>query len=156
MSAIASRAFAQPDAPGSYSNSAIAAEPPGSAPGNSDEEAILAVKIERAMRSGPRQITRDATVVEMDHHGNVAHILRQGTNGWLCMPGDENRIGDVPMCVDGMGMQWFKDAMTGQPRPTNKAPGLCYMLCGATQHSNTDPRDKTSPAIPIGPHWMIL
>jgi hypothetical protein len=30
------------------------------------------------------------------------------------------------------------------------------MLCGATQHSNTDPKDRTSPAIPIGPHWMIL
>ena len=29
------------------------------------------------------------------------------------------------------------------------------MLCGATQRSNTDPSDKTSPAIPIGPHWMI-
>src|SRR5215471_9354095 len=29
-------------------------------------------------------------------------------------------------------------------------------LCGATQHSNTDPFDKTSPGIPIGPHWMIL
>ena len=53
-------------------------------------------------------------------------------------------------------MQWFKDALTGQPRPTNRAPGLCYMLFGATQHSNTDPSDKTSPAIPIGPHWMIL
>ena len=30
------------------------------------------------------------------------------------------------------------------------------MLCGATQHSNTNPFDKTSPAIPIGPHWMII
>ena len=29
------------------------------------------------------------------------------------------------------------------------------MLCGATQHSNTDPHDRTSPAIPIGPHWII-
>jgi hypothetical protein len=29
------------------------------------------------------------------------------------------------------------------------APGLCYMLCGATQHSNTDAHDRTSPAIPI-------
>ena len=46
--------------------------------------------------------------------------------------------------------------MTGQPRPTNKAPSLCYIPCGATQHSNTDPADQTSPAIPIGPHWMIL
>ena len=156
MSAIGSRAFAQPGAPGSYGNSAIAAEPPGDTPGKSDEDSVRAVKIARAMRSGPPQITRDATVAEMDHHGNVARVLRKGTNGWICMPGDENRIGAPPMCVDELGMQWFKDAMTGQPRPTNKAPGLCYMLCGATQHSNTDISDRTSPAIPIGPHWMIL
>jgi hypothetical protein len=54
-----------------------------------------------------------------------------------------------------MGLQWVKDAMSGKPAPTNTAPGLIYMLCGATQHSNTDPFDKRSPAIPIGPHWMI-
>lgn len=30
------------------------------------------------------------------------------------------------------------------------------MLCGATQHSNTDALDTTSPGIPIGPHFMIL
>ena len=152
MSAIGSRAFAGPGAPGSYSNSAIAAEPTGDTAGKSDDDIVRAVKIERAMRSGPRRITRDATVAEMDHHGNVARVLRKGTNGWICMPGDENRIGTPPMCVDELGMQWFKDAMTGQPRPTNNAPGLCYMLCGATQHSNTDISDRTSPAIPIGPH----
>jgi hypothetical protein len=156
MSALGSRVFAQTGSPGSYSNSAIAAEPAGDTPGKSDEDIVRAVKIARAMRSGPPQITRDATVAEMDHHGNVARIFRNGTNGWICTPGDENRIGDPPMCVDGLGMQWFKDAMTGQPRPTIQAPGLCYMLCGATQHSNTDHSDKTSPAIPIGPHWMIL
>jgi hypothetical protein len=156
MSAIGSRAFAQPGTPGSYGNSAIAAEPPGDTPGKSDEDSVRAVKIARAMRSGPPQLTRNATVAEMDQLGNVARVLRKGTNGWICMPGDENRIGDPPMCVDELGMQWFKDAMTGQPRPTNKAPGLCYMLCGATQHSNADISDKTSPAIPIGPHWMIL
>jgi hypothetical protein len=31
-----------------------------------------------------------------------------------------------------------------------------YMLNGATQRSCTDPFDTASPAIPIGPHWMIL
>jgi hypothetical protein len=157
MSALASRAFAQGGAPGSYNNSAIAAETlHGDTPAKSDEDIVRAVKIERAMRSGPRQITKDATVAELDHHGNIARILRSGTNGWICMPGDENRIGAPPMCVNEQGMQWFKDAMTGQSRPTKKEPGLCYMLCGATQHSNTDALDKTSPAIPIGPHWMIL
>jgi hypothetical protein len=142
MAAISSRAFAQPGAPGSYSNSAIVAEPPGEASGNSDDDIVRAVKIGRAMRSGPRRITRDATVAEMDHHGSVARVLRKGTNGWVCIPGDDNRIGAPPMCVDELGMQWFKDAMTGQPRPTNRAPGLRYLLCGATQHSNTDIPDS--------------
>ena len=40
--------------------------------------------------------------------------------------------------------------------PTNTSPGLIYMLNGATQHSFTDPFDRTSPAIPIGPHWMLI
>jgi hypothetical protein len=60
------------------------------------------------------------------------------------------------MCVDELGLQWFKDALAGKRAPTNRAPGLCCMLCGATQHSNDTPFDRTSPDIPIGPHWMIL
>ncbi|MGC1776981.1 MAG: hypothetical protein WBB34_03485 [Xanthobacteraceae bacterium] len=80
----------------------------------------------------------------------------RGTNEWVCFPGDENQIGNVPMCADPMGLQWMMDIMARKPKPTNTAPGLIYMLCGATQHSNTDPFDKTSPAIPIGPHWMII
>jgi hypothetical protein len=142
-------------APGRYSNSAItmlnAVPLP---PGTADEQRVAA-KISRAMSSGPLHITKDATVVEMDHHGNNV-VLRQGTNDWVCFPGDENEIGNVPMCADPMGLQWMLDIMAGKPAPTNTAPGLIYMLCGATQHSNTDPTDRTSPAIPIGPHWMIL
>jgi hypothetical protein len=88
--------------------------------------------------------------------GGKLIILRQGSNEWVCFPGNENEIGHVPMCADPMGLQWMMDIMAKKPRPTNTAPGLIYMLCGATQHSNTDPFDKTSPAIPIGPHWMIL
>jgi hypothetical protein len=57
--------------------------------------------------------------------------------------------------MNPMGMQWMMDAMQGKPRPTNTSPGMIYMLCGATQRSNTNPADRTSPAIPIGPHWMI-
>jgi len=52
--------------------------------------------------------------------------------------------------------QWMMDIMAKKLKPTNRAPGLIYMLCGATQHSNTDPFDGTSPGIPIGPHWMII
>lgn len=155
MAALVSKsASAQEGTQGSYSNAAIAM-PPGPALADGDEE-TRAIKIARAMRAGPRQITKDATIAEMDKHGNMTTILRHGTNGWVCTPGNENRIGDPPMCVDRIGMEWFKAVLAGSPRPPIAAPGLCYMLCGATQHSNADALDRTSPAIPIGPHWMVL
>jgi hypothetical protein len=111
-------------------------------------------RIRRARLSGPEQVTKDATVAEMAADGTLT-ILVKGTNDWVCTPGNENKIGDPPMCMNPMGMRWMMDAMQGKPKPTNTAPGMIYMLCGATQRSNTNPADKTSPAIPIGPHWMI-
>jgi hypothetical protein len=36
------------------------------------------------------------------------------------------------------------------------AGGRAYMLAGATQRSDSDPYDETSPAITVGPHWMIM
>jgi len=119
----------------------------------SDE--ILKEKIRRARLSGPSMVTADATVAEMDAQGNLS-VLHQGTNDWICFPGNENVIGDVPMSLDPMGMQWYRDLRARKPKPTNTTPGLIYMLCGATQRSYTDPFDTTSPAIPIGPHWMVL
>jgi hypothetical protein len=111
-------------------------------------------RITRARLSGPEQVTKDATVAELGAGGTMT-VLVKGTNEWVCTPGDENKIGAPPMCMNPMGMRWMMDAMQGKPRPANSAPGMIYMLCGATQRSNTDPSDKTSPAIPIGPHWMI-
>ena len=142
-------------ASGAYSNSAITMQPPGKTIPVAAQDGLLAAKIARAMLSGPHQITKDATVAEMGADGGIS-ILRQGTNDWVCFPGDENKISNVPMCADPMGLQWMMDIMAKKPKPSNTVPGLIYMLCGATQHSNTDPFDKTSPGIPIGPHWMIL
>ena len=118
-------------------------------------EEIRNEKIRRAMLSGPSVITKDATVAEMDGLGNMT-VLRPGTNAWVCVPGNQNVIGATDMCIDSMGMVWLKDIMARKPKPTNSTPGLIYMLNGATQHSFTDPFDRTSPPIPIGPHWMIL
>jgi hypothetical protein len=145
----------QAGASGAYSNSAITMQPPAQAAPASQQERLLAAKIARATLSGPREITKDATVAEMGADGNLI-ILRQGTNDWVCFPGDENVIGNVPMCADPMGLQWMMDIRAKKPKPTNASPGVIYMRCGATQHSNTDPFDRTSPAIPIGPHWMII
>jgi hypothetical protein len=122
---------------------------------NSMSDEIVKEKIRRALLSGPAAITKDATVAEMDAQGKMT-VLRPGTNHWVCVPGNENIIGKADMCLDPMGLQWLLDAMAKKPRPSNTAPGLIYMLNGATQHSYTDPFDRTSPAIPVGPHWMII
>jgi hypothetical protein len=112
-------------------------------------------RIRRARLAGPAAVTGEATVAELGLGGALT-VLRKGTNHWVCVPGNENLIGQADMCLDPMGMQWMLDVMARKPKPTNATPGLIYMLNGATQRSYTDPFDTTSPPIPIGPHWMIL
>jgi hypothetical protein len=112
-------------------------------------------KIARALSAGPAEIAKAATVAEMDGQGKLK-ILRQGTNGFTCMPGDPTGIGLPPMCADAVAMQWNDDFMHHKPKPTTTTPGIEYMLAGATQRSDSDPYDTTSPPIKIGPHWMIL
>jgi hypothetical protein len=91
----------------------------------------------------------------MDKAGNLT-IIRAGTNGFTCMPGDPNDVGMPAMCVDKPSLQWFRDFGQHKPRPTNKVPGITYMLAGATQRSDSDPFDKTDPPIRVPGHWMIM
>jgi hypothetical protein len=116
---------------------------------------IVKAKIRRALLAGPDHVTREATVAEMDAQGKMS-VLRPGTNHWVCMPGNENLVGQADMWADPIGLQWMMDCFAKKPKPTDTSPGLIYMLNGALQRSYTDPFDRTSPAIPIGPHWMIL
>jgi hypothetical protein len=120
---------------------------------NSDES--TQTKIARALSAGPPDVAKAATVAEMDSQGKMT-ILRAGTNGFTCMPGNLKVIGQPPMCVDAASMQWYADAEAHKPRPTNTVPGITYMLAGATQRSDSDPNDMTSMPIEIGPHWMIM
>jgi hypothetical protein len=72
-------------ASGAYSNSAITMQPPSEEVPASQQERVLAAKIARAMLSGPREITKDATVAEMGADGNLI-VLRQGTNDGSAFP----------------------------------------------------------------------
>ena len=131
----------------------------GSQPSISLEQQIRNAKMARAMASGPRQITADATIAELQLDGSI-EILRKGTNEWTCFPGNENITGNVPMAADPQGLIWLKDIVSKKENPSNTAPGLIYMLCGATQHTLDDPFENTNEAndvsIPIGPHYMII
>jgi hypothetical protein len=119
----------------------------------SDE--LTQIKIARALSAAPPDVAKAATVAEMDSQGKMT-VLRTGTNGFTCMPGDPTGVGQPAMCADQASMQWFKDFADHKPKPTNTVPGITYMLAGATQRSDSDPNDTTSAAITIGPHWMIL
>ena len=87
-------------------------------------------KIRRARFAGPAAVTGEATVADLGHGGALT-VLRKGTNHWVCVPGDENLIGQADMCLDPMGMQWMLDVMARKPKPTNATPGLIYMPNGA-------------------------
>jgi hypothetical protein len=112
-------------------------------------------KIARAMSAGPNEIASSARIVDTDAQGNSV-VLREGNNGFTCMPGNQRVIGDPPMCEDAASMQWGADFKAHKPRPTNTVPGITYMLAGATQRSDSDPYDTTSPPITVPPHWMIM
>jgi len=141
-------------------DTAGAAPPPGNdagsdmrmpTKGHAMNDKAVDPRIARARLSGPPHVTKDATVAALHGDGSMTALV-QGTNEWVCVPGDENKIGDRPMCMNPTGMRWMMDAMQGKPKPSNTAPGMIYMLCGAAQKSNTDHSDRTSAAIPISPH----
>jgi hypothetical protein len=120
-----------------------------------DASETVEVRIARAMSAGPTDVAKSAKIVDTDAHGNTV-VLREGNNGFTCMPGNPKVVGEPPMCVDAPSMQWFADAKVHKPRPTNTVPGITYMLAGATQRSDSDPHDMTSMPIEVGPHWMIM
>jgi Tfp pilus assembly protein PilV len=112
-------------------------------------------KIARAMSAGPANVAKAARIVDTDRQGRIV-VLREGNNGFTCMPGNPKTVGDPPMCVDAPALQWYADAKAHKPKPSNAVPGITYMLAGATQRSDSDPNDTMSMPIEIGPHWMIM
>jgi hypothetical protein len=56
-------------------------------------------KIVRAMSEGPTEIATSARIVDTDAQGYTV-VLREGNNGFTCMPGNPKVVGQPPMCVD--------------------------------------------------------
>ena len=113
--------------------------------------------IESAMAAAPASIGRDAAVVMADADGSMK-ILREGTNGFTCMPDNPQTPGHDPMCMDANALKWAEAWMGHKPPPANNV-GLMYMLAGGSDASNTDPYG-TKPAdgkwVETGPHVMIV
>ena len=122
---------------------------------SADDTEPVQARIARAMSAGPAEIAKSARIVDTDSNGKTV-VLREGNNGFTCMPGNPKVIGDPAMCADAASMQWAADFKAHKPKPTNTVPGITYMLAGATQRSDSDPYDQTRPPIEVPPHWMIM
>ena len=112
-------------------------------------------KIARAMSAAPSDISANATIVDTD-----GTLLREGTNGWTCMPGVALIPGDKhPMCNDETWTRWMKAVAEGAEFSTDVI-GVSYMLQGDALVNNDDPA-ATDPNdggvwVQEGPHLMLL
>jgi hypothetical protein len=111
-----------------------------------------------AMAAAPQSIANGATIVAMEADGKM-RTLRDGKNGFTCMPDNPATPGPDPMCMDKNAMDWVH-AWIGHKPPTPGMVGFMYMLAGGTDASNTDPyAAKPEPGnhwIRTGPHVMIV
>jgi hypothetical protein len=113
--------------------------------------------IESALSAAPAGLRQHAGVMAADEKGGM-RTLREGTNGFTCMPDSPTTPGPDPMCLDKAAMDWVHAMITKTAPPTGKV-GLMYMLAGGTDASNTDPYAAGPVAsnhwIKTGPHLMI-
>ena len=96
------------------------------------------IQMARAIAAGPKEITDQARIMGADAQGNRI-VLREGNNDFICQPGKPQFVAQPASCYT-----------------TNAKPRITYMLAGATQRSISDPDDKTSTPLAVGPHWMIM
>jgi hypothetical protein len=121
-------------------------------------KAVPSDPIESAMAAAPAAIAKDATIINAKADGSM-ESLRQGGNGWTCMPDNPKTPGHDPMCMDANGLKWAEAWMAHKDPPANNV-GFMYMLAGGSDASNMDPWG-TAPAeghkwVETGPHVMVV
>ncbi len=114
--------------------------------------------VRSAMAAAPRKVGEAATIVAMDADGKM-RTLREGSNGFTCMPDNPETPGPDPMCMDKAALEWA-NAWMSHTNPTAGKTGFMYMLSGGTDASNTDPYAMKPSAenhwVKTGPHVMIV
>lgn len=131
--------------------SLLAADAPKPAP---DPAKLIA----SAESAAPRAVAKGATIVLMGADGQMI-VLREGRNGFTCMPDNPATPGPDPMCMDKNSMEWVHAWVAHETPPAGRT-GLMYMLAGGTDASNVDPWATKPTAgnhwIKTGPHLMIV
>ena len=92
--------------------------------------------IQSAMSAAPASLAANATIQSWD-----GKVLREGTNGWVCLPDIPNNGGTDPYCVDASWLNLL-DALKNGKDPTYDKIGIGYMLAGDAPISNITPAGK--------------
>ena len=110
-----------------------------------------------AAAAAPESIGSKATIVQAQADGSMK-TLREGSNGWTCMPDNPQTPGHDPMCMDANALKWAQAWMAHKPPPANNV-GLMYMLQGGSDASNIDPfgeKPANGKWVDTGPHVMVV
>lgn len=111
-------------------------------------------KIKNALASAPPEVADNATVQDWDQT-----VLKQGSNGFTCLPDFPDTPGNDPMCLDDVWLAWAH-AYMNKEEPQIEGVGIGYMLTSDAAGSNTDPYATEPTAdnqwIEGGPHLMVL
>jgi hypothetical protein len=114
--------------------------------------------VKNAASAAPAAVGAGAAVYVPQADGSMK-TLREGTNGYWCLPNDPATPGNDPMCGDANSMEWAM-AWMGKKEPPKGKVGLIFMLAGGSDASNTDPF-ATAPTesnnwVKTGKHIMIM
>ena len=135
--------------------SVIAIGLPATQQAHADADADM---IKSAEAAAPNAVSSEAAIYAMGADGKM-RTLREGKNGWWCMPDSPATPGPDPMCGDANAMEWAK-AWIGKTEPPKGKVGFMFMLAGGTDASNTDPYAAGPTADnnwqKTGPHVMVM
>lgn len=110
--------------------------------------------LENALSATWPGMVEGATVVDWE-----GKVLKEGSNGYTCMPTPPMLTGNAPMCLDETWMAWAQAWQAKEPY-TAEALGIAYMLAGDAGASNVDPYaegpSEDNQWIREGPHLMVI
>ena len=117
--------------------------------------ALAVDPIKSATSAAPSSISAKAAVMDWDFK-----LIREGSNGWTCLPDRANTPGNDPWCVNEPWLNFLR-AYVNKTKPTYKDIGFAYMLMGDTPVSNKDPyatkaTGKDDWVTNLGAHLMML
>jgi hypothetical protein len=120
-----------------------------------------AAKIASALSAAPPGIAARAAVMDLPGKDGKMVMLREGSNGWTCIPSEPKSkyIVNNSMCADQTFFTFLGALMSGKPAPGINQVGYSYMLSADDWESNTDVASKAPTADNqwhhVGSHVMI-